>query len=156
MKETPELPPESIEGFSHFADIDGKIYDVYKLIELAKTIEPKVIPTATFDSSKEDKFWNIKEDLRIGPSDIINSLEENAGDIDWDGFIKEHPEWKEHLESIRDADYEKHPIIYTGRDVVVDGMHRLTKAWIDKVEEIKAKWIEELPDSAFYKDPAKE
>lgn len=36
VKETFELPPESMEGFSHFADINGKVYDVYKLDLLIK------------------------------------------------------------------------------------------------------------------------
>lgn len=153
MKETFELPPESIEGFTHFAEINGKVYDVYKLIELAKTIEPKIIPITTFDNSKESKFWNDKNNLRIGPPDII---EEGERGIDWDGLIKKHPEWEEHIESIRNADYETYPIMYTGEDLVVDGMHRLTKAWVDKAEEIKAKYIEELPDSALYKKPTKE
>ena len=155
MKETFELPPESTEGFSHFAYINGKVYDVYKLIELAKTIEPKIIPTATFDNKKGGKFWNVEGEQRIGPSDIITTLEGDEK-IDWDNLVKKHPEWEEHIESIKNADYDKYPIMYTEKDLVVDGMHRLTKAWIDKVEELKAKHIEELPDSALYKKPAKE
>ena len=155
MKETFELPKESVEGFSHFADINGKVYDIYKLIELAKTIEPKIIPITTFHTSKENKFWNVEEDQRIGPSDIITALEKGEQNIDWNGLIKKHPEWEEHIESIRNADYDTYPIIYTEKDTVVDGMHRLTKAWIDKTEEIKAKWLEELPDSAIYKEPTK-
>ncbi len=39
MKEAIELSPESMEGYSHFADINGKIYDVYKLIELTDWVE---------------------------------------------------------------------------------------------------------------------
>lgn len=150
-----ELPKESAEGFSHFATINEKVYDVYKLIELAKTIEPKIVPIELFDENKHGKHWEITENVRIGPSDIIDSLEETAGSIDWDDLLKKHPEWKEHIESIRDGDYEKYPIMYTGEDVIVDGMHRLTKAWIDRVEKIKTKWLEELPDSAVYKEPTK-
>lgn len=156
MKETFELPPESVEGFTHTADINGKVYDVYKLIELAKAIKPKIVPTALFDNNKGSKFWITQEGQHIGPSDIINALGESVEDIDWDDLRKKHPEWEEHIESIRNADYERHPIMYTQKDLIVDGMHRLTKAWIDKVEEIKAKWLEELPDSALYKEPSEE
>ena len=156
MKEIFKLPTESMEGFTHFADVNGKVYDVYKLIELAKTIEPKIIPISTFDNNKEGKFWSIEEDIRIGPLDIINALEENVTDIDWDAVIKKYPDWQEHVENVRDADYEKYPVMYTDKDLIVDGMHRLTKAWIDKVEEIKTKWLEELPDSALYKEPTKQ
>lgn len=157
MKETFELPLESVDGFSHFADINGKIYDVYKLIEFAKTIEPKTIPIVTFDNSKESKFWNVEGDQRIGPSDIIVALEGGEQETDWEGLVKKHPKWEEHIESIRNADYETYPILYTEKDLVVDGMHRLTKAWIDKAEEIKAKWLGELPDSTLFTGkPAKE
>ena len=155
MKETFELPKESSEGFTHMADINGKIYDVYKLIELAKTIEPKMVPIATFDNNKESTFWNAADGSRIEPSDIIDAIGENTESVDWENLIKKYPDWEEHIESIRNADYEKHPILYTHKDVVVDGMHRLTKAWIDKIEEIKTRWLEELPDSALYEDTSK-
>lgn len=136
MKETFELPSESIEGYTHTAHINGKVYDVYKLIEWAKTIEPNVVPTSQFENNKEGKFWDAEDGSRIGPADIMNVLEENQDEIDWDGFIKKYPEWREHIESIRDADYDAYPIMYTGEGLIIDGMHRLTKAWMNKAKEI--------------------
>lgn len=148
MNETLKLPPESVEGNTHLAEVNDKVYDVYKLIELAKTIESHAVPTSTFDNNKEGKYWHAKDgSADIGPSDIIDALE---GVVDWDGLTTKHPEWQEHIEKIRHADYETYPILYTGTDLVVDGMHRLTKAWIDRAPEIKAKLIENLPDSAVY------
>lgn len=73
-EKTLELPKESIEGFSHFATINEKVYDVYKLIELVKTIESKIVPIEIFDANKNGKHWEMDENVRIGPSDIIDSL----------------------------------------------------------------------------------
>jgi len=52
---------------------------------------------------------------------------------------------REHIAKVLNADYTTYPVI-TIKGVVVDGMHRLTKAFMDGVGNIDVKDFEELPD----------
>lgn len=65
-----------------------------------------------------------------------------------DKINAKHPEWSKHIDEIKKADYKNHPIILIG-DTVVDGMHRLTKAWIDGVDKVKVRRFKSLPETAI-------
>ena len=52
----------------------------------------------------------------------------------------------EHARDIFDADLS-HPIILNPQGEVVDGMHRLCKAWLEGIEEIDAVQLPSMPES---------
>ncbi len=51
----------------------------------------------------------------------------------------------EHARDIFDADFS-HPIILNPQGEVVDGMHRLCKAWLEGIEEIDAVQLPSMPE----------
>ena len=53
----------------------------------------------------------------------------------------------EHARDIFEADFS-HPIILNPQGEVVDGMHRLCKAWLEGIEEIDAVQLPTMPEPA--------
>ena len=47
------------------------------------------------------------------------------------------------------VDWENRPILIVGKDHVIDGMHRLTKAMLEGSETIKVKRFKEIPEEAI-------
>ena len=54
----------------------------------------------------------------------------------------------EHARDIYEADFE-HPIILSPTGVVLDGMHRLCKAFLEGIEEIEAVQLPEMPPAQW-------
>lgn len=137
-----ELPKESRLGDTHTADFGEHISDVYKLINLAGQLKVEEIDIPSLENFKENKYWIEKDGKStLGAYEIVQEYVKNP---DFDKIIKNHPEWQEEIEKIKKADYENYPIILIG-DVVIDGMHRLTEAWISGASKIKVKKFEKLP-----------
>lgn len=140
------LSNESVPGNAHLADFEGKNIDVYKLIHLAEAVTSKSVPLATFEGHKLSNYWHDSRSNWLSPQDIITACK----DVD-DPYqlIKDEAldsGLREHIKKVLDADYVEYPII-TINGVVVDGMHRLTKAFIDGIENIDVKDFEKLPSS---------
>lgn len=133
------LPP-------HTAEHGDAVYDVQKLIDAAETIPSEIVPIAIFDSLKEQQYWHGADGVWLGPSNLISLAEKHNGD--WNAMALDALNWIDNLKKIRDADYENYPILVVGQDDVIDGMHRLTKAWIDGTKEITIKRFQSLPPDA--------
>jgi|AntRauTorcE11897_2_1112592.scaffolds.fasta_scaffold03428_2 hypothetical protein len=145
MKEKIPLPNESQSHDSHYAEFEGKSIDVYKLIRLAEDVEAIKTPTKNFEDHLSNHYWHDSHGDWLGPQDIIDVCDGVANpqalteDESYDSGLREH------LKRVLDSDYTEYPII-TIKGVVVDGMHRLTKAVIDGVDSIAVKDFAELPD----------
>jgi hypothetical protein len=63
-------------------------------------------------------------------------------------MIEEQPAYREHIESVRDARYDDFPLLVVGEDGVIDGMHRLTRAVLDRRTSIRIKRFDTLPEQA--------
>lgn len=151
----PQNSPE-LEGLQftsrHTAEFEDRIYDVGKVIELAEQIPESEITPQSLEKLRDNNYWHDKEGNWLGPHSIIGLYE--AANQDWDHMVAKQPGWEDHIQGVRRADYEKFPIIVVSKgdeNHVIDGMHRLTKAWIDKADKIKAKRFEKLPDEAIVK-----
>jgi hypothetical protein len=148
MEERPKLPKESGPEGRHEAEFGEKIVDVYKLIHLAETLPTEIISTNSLESNKLNNYWHDQEGNWLGPSQILEETEKYDGVPDWDAIIAQHPTWKDEIEKIKKADYS-HPIIIVGETYVIDGMHRLTRAWAEGIAEIAIKRFPELPDEVI-------
>jgi hypothetical protein len=85
-------------------------------------------------------FWEDRNGMKLGPAQILK---------DWEA-AQQNPAWTDHVESIKRANLNN-PIWAMKDGLVFDGMHRLTRAFIDKVAKVKIKIFEELPESAVIK-----
>jgi len=141
-KEFRELPKESRLGDAQTADFGDHVLDVYKLIDLAKDLDVLEIDIPPVENFKDDACWNDENGKKLKPYEIV---QEYINKPDIYSIIEKHPEWRKHIEKIMEANYEDIPIILID-DQVMDGMHRLTRAWIDGVEKVKAKKFEHLSE----------
>jgi hypothetical protein len=145
MSERIPLPTESISRESHYAEFGNKKIDVYKLIRLAESVPTQSALVSMFEEHKSNNYWHDSHGEWLGPQDIINACSgvENPETLITDESLDSG--LREHITKVLNADYATYSII-TIKGVVVDGMHRLTKAFIDGVGNIDVKNFEELPD----------
>ena len=102
---------------------DGKSWSVARLIKLAEEFPAYEVPVFTFPT------W-------IWPWEDDQSL---------DSFIN-------HAHRVQNADLSI-PILISPSGAIIDGMHRLCKAILEKKETVKVKYFKELPSpDCTYKD----
>ena len=142
------LPKESTESDRNTAMFDDILYDVYKLMHYAESMNEETVPIDSLARNKFGKYWRPIEGELFGAYHILSVTEKYHGQPEWDEIMKEHPEWVNIINRIRNANYQSYPILIVGKNSVIDGMKRLTKAWIDGVAEVKVKRFEELPEDA--------
>jgi hypothetical protein len=120
--------------------IGKTLYDVDKIRHFAEKIPTIEIDTKLLENSliKGHYFWEDINGNKLGPYQIL---------LDWE-IAQNNPNWLKHIESIKRADLNN-PVWITNEYVVFDGMHRLTKAFIEKVPRIKVKIFTQLPPSAI-------
>jgi hypothetical protein len=147
-QEVPEPKP-------HETEVEGRTYDVWKLLKASEGL-----PTEDFSLTDErnrkavedviySKYWKSRDGDFIGPSDILEALEAAGGDFS--ELARLRPEWAEHVEKTRNADYRKWPVLmYKG--ALIDGVHRFTKALADKVEVLGKQELKDLPEDALIKE----
>ncbi len=144
------LPVESTPGDSHTHTSNDHRYDVYKLIELARPFESSEIPIASIgQAALEDRCWDDLNEALFSPKQFLDSYE-SAGS--WAALETAHPEWKEHIKRVAQADLS-HPILIC-KDEMLDGMHRLIRALSEGRTSILAKHFDALPDEALYTEKA--
>lgn len=110
----------------HFRPSENGLYawDVHRLVELSEHIEPKNIPLST-----------------------IKELNENY----WFGGKRDNPTCSaiaEHCKLITETEL-KYPIILSSNGRVMDGMHRVCKAFIEGKKTIKAIQFSKDPEPDF-------
>lgn len=157
MSEKPPqlLPKESVKGDSHTTEYDGVLYDAYKLIHFSESLPEENIPINTLSYVSSNNYWKDSKGRWLGPHHILDVAEKYGDNINWEEIIMNNPDWATEIEKIRNADYVNHPLLVVGDDYVVDGIHRLTKALLDKVLEIKIKRFDTLPVEAIYEEENK-
>lgn len=133
----------------HTARVGKYLYDILKLESYMSKLPVNEVPLSELQEliSKEELCWNSNSGRSIGPYMFIS---------DWEG-VQEDKDLEEHVQTIRNADIHNKPIWLCNMpnesnpnnriDVVLDGMHRLTKAFIKGWEKIKFKRVryEDLP-----------
>lgn len=123
--------------------VNGVIYDVRKLEALAEQLPIQEAPTEQFRviASPGHHYWMDKNGQPLGPYDILQNWE----------AAQNNPAWSEHVATIKRANLDR-PLWVT-KDVesdhdVFNGLHRLTRAFIDKTPTVKIRVFENLPEDA--------
>lgn len=145
----PAQPEELHFTSRHTAEFEGKVYDVLKIIKIAQELPITEIPVAELEKMNEGKYWHGKNGEWLGPEDILDLYDKAEGN--WNAMLLKNPNAVDHIMGVKEADYHKHPLILVGPEAnswVIDGMHRLTRALIDRVSTIKARRLEKLPEEA--------
>lgn len=94
---------------------DGKSWSVARLIKLSEEFPEYEVPVFTFSTW----LWPWEDDLSL------------------DSFIN-------HAYRVQNADLSI-PILISPSGAIIDGMHRLCKAILEKKETVKVKYFKELP-----------
>lgn len=139
------LPSEATASDAHTSDFEGVTIDVYKLIKIAESLSPTLVPLSNFEALKTDKFWHDSNGNWLGPEDIISLCKNNKNPHQLIDDESIDFKLREHLQKVLDADYHMYPIISI-RGTVVDGIHRLTRAFIDGAENIQVRDFARLPE----------
>ena len=110
----------------HFRQIgpDVCIWDVHKLVRLAKTLEPVMIPVSDIGELDED-WWFKDTDAQPTPRQIVD-----------------------HMRLVQNASLD-HPIILCSAGRLMDGMHRVAKALFEGHERILAVQLPVTPKPDF-------
>ena len=83
-------------------------------------------------------YWQDRDGEFFGPFELLQ---------DWVA-AKHNPLWHSHVEIIERADLTD-PLFITKEGIVFDGMHRLTRAFLEKKQRINAAIFDALPDKAI-------
>lgn len=123
--------------------VGGKILDVEILKPYAEKFPTKLIETASLREavSEGHYYWEDRNGEKLGPFQILQDPE----------AARNNPAWADHMQTIGRANLET-PIWVTEDGHVFDGMHRLTRAFLDGVKQVKAKVFSEFPEEAEVKD----
>ena len=120
--------------------IDEKLYNVELLGPFAESIPVQEIPSEIYREAVGEGhyYWIDRNREKLGPFQILR---------DWEAAQK-NPAWADHVEIIKNANQNR-PIWAMRDGQVFNGMHRLTKIFIDGIPTVKVKVFDALPDSAL-------
>lgn len=128
-------------GESHVVISDGVEYSVDRLIEISKSLEPTEISITEFEKVLEEECWDDSMGRKLKPKEVIKAIEDG---------IDEVPELKDHIERIKNSNTE-YPILVVnigGELVVLDGVHRLAKSFLEKKTRVLVVKFSSLPKEA--------
>ncbi|MDP2669347.1 MAG: hypothetical protein Q8P07_06010 [bacterium] len=123
--------------------IGNTIIDVEVLVKFAENIPVETAQIKLFENAigENQYYWDAEDGTHIGPFEILK---------DWEAAQK-NSLWVKHIESIKNANLDN-PIWVSSDGIVFDGMHRLTRAFIDGAKEIKVRRFKELPKEAIIEE----
>ena len=145
-----EFPTENTEGHKHTSRHNQYEFDVYKLIHLTQDISTNDVSMEDCSVDLDDFCWRDSNNNKVTPRQVAE-IYKNEG---FANAIITHPEIRQHLEKIDRADYS-HPILIF-KSKIIDGRHRLVKAYSDGKTLIKARIIKSIPQAAIIKIYEKE
>ncbi len=122
--------------------VGERLYNVQLLERFAEHLPTQEIPLSALAEAvaKGNYYWTDRNGDLLGPYDLLQ---------DWDAAEK-NSAYVDHVATIKQADLSN-PIWRTAEGQVFNGMHRLTRAFLDKAATIKTKIFPSLPDEAIVK-----
>lgn len=138
---------EAINRPVETAGMNGKEYNVELLRPYAESLPVVQMPLENFvsDVSESNKCWTDSFGQRFGPYQILEDWEAAQRNIDWE----------DHIKAIKEADLNE-PVWFHEGDGVFDGLHRLTRAFLEKKQSIPVKVWDIIPDFTSVKDRVKD
>ena len=136
--ERTELKPSNEE---HVVISDGVQYSVDKLIEISKSLEPTEMSITEFEKALGTECRDDSTGRKLKPKEVLDVIKDGNG---------ERPELGDHIERIKASNTE-HPVLVVnieGELVVLDGMHRLAKLFLEGETSVSVKKFNSLPKQA--------
>ena len=126
-------------------DWNGKTYNVRELWKWAERFPVEMVPLNTLQEQMGEGhfYWNDERGEKLGPAQMFK---------DWEA-AKKNPAWEKHVYGIEHADLNNPVWLIKNGDriEVVNGMHRLARAFHENKTEIAARVLPALPDFAVVK-----
>ena len=125
------------------ASVNEKIYNVEMLESVAEHMKTEEMPLEDLRHAVGEGhyYWEDKKGEKLGPHQILK---------DWES-AQENEDWADHVATIKRANLENR-IWISSDGLVFNGMHRLTRAFVDGAKSIKVKKFSELPEDAEVND----
>lgn len=122
------------------ARVDGMHVNVDRLIELTTGLSAEIVSVNNFEAIRQhDRGWRLDDGTAIGPAQLIVLGMACHGDF---GLMKqEKPEWADDIERAKTANTDMPILVLADSFSVIDGMHRLTKIFIQGGSEVRVKII---------------
>lgn len=134
------------KGF-HFetTSVGGKFYNVERLEAFAELIMATDVPLEELREAVAEGhyYWIDRNGNKLGPYQLLQ---------DWEA-AQQNEAWADHVATVRRADLNN-PIWISKDGYIFNGTHRLTRAFLDAKETIKARRFTELPKDAEVKKSA--
>jgi len=117
---------------------NNRVYSVDKLIKRTRNVKVKMVPIANFHQYLHMPVWKRR---RMDQS-LIKPIEVLQMEYTAENKIK-HRKLYKHYKRIKAADTSVPILVYehNSRFMIADGLHRLSKAFMDKLSEIPVKFI---------------
>lgn len=130
----------------HTTTHEGKRYDVSMLIALAEKLPVHEVPLSTLSEylASTDCWTNERGD-HIGPAGIIALATKYR--MSWTTMMMGDVRYATHIVNVRQADLS-YPILRSPNGEILDGIHRLTKAFLEKRATILVKQFPAIPAEA--------
>lgn len=126
----------------HTTTVFGKRYNVFTLWEFARQLPVETVSVSLFDKYREETdCWG-----NLGPKNLLGLV--SLYGVHYNTMVLAQPSWASHIRRVQYCSNE-YPLLVLGEDDVLDGMHRLTRAWIDGIQEIKIQRFLRMPKSAI-------
>jgi hypothetical protein len=110
-----------------YSDGNGS-YSVYQLWSLTRDLPVVEIKTSKLRFNLEETEWEVSDDTDQVEHLLVKEIIKN---------LQKHPE---HAERIQEANLD-YPILVTAEMFVVDGMHRLCRALLEKRRLVKSRVV---------------
>lgn len=113
----------------------GRVYNVEALEPFAERLEAKEVPLEDlrYAVSEGHYYWEDRKGEKLGPHQILQ---------DWEA-AQQNEDWADHVATIKRADLT-HPIWMAADGTIINGTHRLTRAFLDHAETINVRIFGEL------------
>ena len=135
--------PENIDVFT----LNSENLDLHRIRNFVRELPPINISIASLETQVREQLWDDeseKEDS-CSPASLIDEYKRLSNNLS--AVLVEHPSWADRIKRIQEADYSHPILIYKG--VIIDGLHRILHAFIDKQETISAHVFKKLPSDLY-------
>lgn len=140
------FPQESTPQVYHTLRHNQFEVDVFKLIHLTKELPESSVNIVDYLSSLDEECWSDDSGLKITPREVAE-VYKNSDSVE--SAIVAHPNLSQHLRQLQHADYSFPILVFESK--IVDGKHRLVKAFAEGQSSLKAKIISKIPEDAIIK-----
>lgn len=148
--------PEQESRFNPVPQSEGKPYDfettrvgnkLYNVTLLWHYADQLPVEEVLLDDLKEavnerHKYWLDTQGGWLGPSALLKNWES----------AQQNPLWIDHITNIKQANMNNPIWIHRPSGIVFNGMHRLTRAFLEQKPAINVRYFDELPESALVEE----